>query len=217
MNELVRDTTVQSADSPVTKQRRPPKKFTRYDDTTKLLKAATDGDEEAWRALIDRFSPLIWSVSRACRLSCTDAQDVHQFVWLTLTQHLNRIREPEALAGWLYKVARNESLRMAGQSARQVPTDTLIEEGTLDDATYADARALLEERNAQLWAAVDQLPPRCRSLLLALAAESQPRYADISSQFDMPIGSVGPTRLRCLERLRRILALTGITQDPDTL
>lgn len=217
MSQATRHINVRSPKLPVADKRTPRRSFSPDDDIVELQKAAADGDEGAWRALVERYSPLVWSVSRACRLSHADAQDVHQFVWLTLTQHLSRINDPRSLGSWLYRVAKNESLRVVGQSERQVPTDTLIEPVAFDDATYADARVLLEERNAELWAAVELLPPRCRALLRALMAETQPSYREISSQFSIPIGSVGPTRLRCLERLRRTLAQTGITQHPDTL
>lgn len=180
--------------------------FHRDDDIVELQKAAADGEEDAWRALVERFSPLVWSVCRAHRLSRADAQDVYQFVWLTLTQHLGRIKEPACLGGWLATVTRRECLRVLGQSVRQIPTDSIAEPDHLDDTTYADALVLLEERNQEIWRAVDALADPCRALVRALfSTDAAPSYEEVSTRFNMPIGSVGPTRQRCLERLRRFL------------
>lgn len=176
------------------------------DDIVELLKAAADGDESAWRAMVERYSPLVWSVARAHRLNRADAQDVYQFVWLTLTQHLGDIKEPACLGAWLYRVARNECLRCLSQSGRLIPTDRVIEPDCLDERAYADASLLLEERNAEIWRAVDELGEPCRSLLRMLfSADSESRYEEVSSRLNMPIGSLGPRRQRCLERLRRFL------------
>lgn len=197
--------------------RRRPGAFDRDDDLGRLQKAAADGDQSAWRALVERFSPLVWSVSRAHRLSFTDGQDVYQYVWLTLTENLGRIKDPAALGGWLYTVTRNECLRVLGRSGRQILTDDVIEPEHLDESGYADAFVLLEARNAELWREVDHLPDRCRSLLRALVADPPPSYEEVASRLEIRIGSVGPTRQRCLERLRRSLALIRIKQDQDDL
>jgi RNA polymerase sigma factor (sigma-70 family) len=202
---------------PAEPRRRPRTAFSPDDDIVELQKAAADGDPGAWRALVQRFSPLVWSVSRAHRLSVSDAEDVYQFVWLTLTQNLGDINEPTFLAGWLYRVARNECLRVAGRTGRYVLTENVVEARRLDEGEYADAFILLEARNAELWRQVDRLPDKCRVLLRALVADPQPSYDELAVRFDMAIGSVGPTRQRCLERLRRGLALIRIKQDQDDL
>lgn len=176
--------------------------FNRDDDIIELQKAALDGDQGAWRALVLHYSQMVWSVCRAFGLRYDDAQDVHQFVWLTLAQNLGRIDEPAALGGWLWIVARNECLRVIRLQARQVPTDIVPEPDVVDETGYADANVLLEERKAQLWREVDQLGGRCPALLRALMADPQPTYEEIASQFGIAIGSVGPIRGRCLKCLR---------------
>jgi RNA polymerase sigma factor (sigma-70 family) len=180
--------------------------FHRDDDIVELYKAAVDGDESAWRALDERFTPFVWSVARAHRLSRADSEDVVQYVWFTLAQNLAGIREPACLGSWLFRVARNECLRALRQPLRQIPTDDIIEPDCPDERAYADAFVLLEERNAELWRAVDRLPSPCRQLLRMLFGPgAPPTYEEVSSQLNMPIGSVGPRRQRCLERLQRFL------------
>ena len=181
--------------------------FGRDDEVAALVVAAANGDDSAWRALVERYSAVVWSVSRAHRLGHADAQDVYQYVWLTLTQNLHRIKEPDRLGAWLATVTRRECLRFLGQSARQVPTDSALEPEYVDESAYADAFTLLEERNAELWRLVELLPETCRVLLRALfACDPPPSYEEVSSRLGMPIGSMGPTRQRCLERLRHLLA-----------
>jgi len=191
--------------------------FSRGDDITELQKAACDGDQQAWRALVEHYSPLVWSVGRAYRLNLADSQDVYQYVWLTLTQHLGAIKEPAALGAWLYTVAKNECLRTIGRAVRSIPTDCVIEADPGNNDSYADAFILLEDRNAELWRAVDQLPQQCSSLLRAWASDPPPTYDQIATALGIPIGTIGPTRQRCLERLRRRLALIRIRQDWDDL
>ncbi|MDQ1394644.1 MAG: hypothetical protein QOF30_3621 [Acidimicrobiaceae bacterium] len=213
--------TAQAGESPRTElqqfDRRPATRFDHDRGIVELQEAAAQGDQAAWRALVEHFSPLVWSVSRAHRLGLSDAEDVYQFVWLTLTQNLDRIKDRAALGGWLYTVARNECLRIIGRSARQVLTDDVLEPPRFDESDYADAFVLLEDRNAELWREVERLPPRCRLLLHALVADPQPSYEEIASRLQIPIGSVGPTRKRCLERLRHGLALVCIKQDGEDL
>jgi RNA polymerase sigma factor (sigma-70 family) len=183
------------------------RRFHRDDDIVELYRAAVGGDESAWQALVDRFGPLVWSVTRAHRLSRADAEDVCQYVWLTLAQNLEKgIRQPACLGAWVFRVARNECLRSLRHPARQIPTDDIIEPDCPDDRAYADALVLLEERNAELWRAVDRLPnPCCLLLRMLFGPGAPPTYEEVSSQLNMPIGSVGPRRQRCLERLQRFL------------
>jgi RNA polymerase sigma factor (sigma-70 family) len=193
------------------------KRFGPDDDVVEIQKAAADGDEGAWCALVERYGALVWSVARAHRLNLADAQDVYQFVWMTLTQHLGHIKQPAKLSGWLYMVARNECLRSLGRTARQIPTDQVLEPDSANEDYYADAMLLLEERNTELWRAVDELPGRCSSLLRALMSDAHDGYEEIAAQLNIPIGSVGPTRQRCLDHLRRNLALIRIKQDRDDI
>ena len=177
-------------------------------EVAELVRAAAEGDRDAWDALVDRFNGLVWSVARSHRLSTVDASDVVQTTWLRLVEHLGRLQEPERVGAWLATTARRESLRTLRQSARQVPTEELPE--VAEDAKL-DAALLVKERDRALWQAFGELNERCRGLLRLLVADPAPSYEEISAALDMPIGSIGPTRQRCLERLRRLAEGEGVT------
>jgi RNA polymerase sigma factor (sigma-70 family) len=184
-----------------------------------LVRAATDGDAAAWRALVARFSGLIWSVVRAYRLSNADAADVFQTTWLRLAEYLDRIDNPARVGAWLATTARRESLRVARAGAWTVPTGglDLVAMGEADD--QSPERALLEreqqvlnaERVRQVWAEFHELSSRCQQLLRVLMTVPPPSYVEVAAALDMPVGSIGPTRGRCLSQLRDKLARRGIT------
>ncbi len=184
---------------------------------TALLRAAEDGDVAAWNALVERFTNLLWSVARGHRLGAADAADVVQTTWLRLVENLGRIQDPERLPGWLATTARHECLRTLRRSGRELPTES--DDTTLDltdTAAPVDSRLITEERDAQLWLCFEALQPRCQRLLRVLLADPAPSYAEVSAALDLPIGSIGPTRGRCLERLRALaqergLSLAGLT------
>ena len=179
---------------------------------TELLRAAEDGDVAAWNSLVERFTNLLWSVARGHRLGDADAADVVQTTWLRLVENLGRIQDPERLPGWLATTARRECLRTLRRSGRELPTQT--DETTFDltdTAAPLDARLIIEERDAQLWQCFEALQPRCQQLLRVLLADPAPSYADVSAALDLPIGSIGPTRGRCLERLRALARERGLS------
>ena len=181
---------------------------------TGLVSRASAGDQEAWNALVDRYASLLWSVCRAHRLSGADAGDVVQTTWLRLVEHLGRIEDPERLPGWLATTARRECLQLLRRSGReQVGFDDDAALDVVDERSEPlDARLLADERDAALWSCFERLSERCRRLLRVLMAAEPPAYADVSAALGMPIGSIGPTRGRCLQRLR---ALSGeLTGDP---
>ena len=174
-----------------------------------VVRAASDGDREAWNALVTRYGGLIWSVARAHRLGDADAADVFQTTWLRLVEHLGTIRDPDRVGSWLATTARNECLRVLRVGQRHVLTDGFeLIEGESDAAV--DTRMLTEERDAALWRAFSRISARCRGLLRMLAADPPPSYDEIGAALDMPVGSIGPTRGRCLEQLRERAAATGI-------
>jgi len=175
-----------------------------------LVVAARDDDEAAWHALVEEFGGLVWSVARAHRLSHADAADVSQTTWLRLAEHLGRIRDPERVGGWLAATARNECLRLLRRSQRELPLGEDLPEPT-DPEPSAGTLLLRRERASALWAAFEELSDRCRTLLRVLMADPAPAYEDVSEALEMPIGSIGPTRQRCLENLRRLAARRGIT------
>jgi RNA polymerase sigma factor (sigma-70 family) len=176
--------------------------------------AAADGDATAWQVLVDRFSGLVWSVTRAYRLANADAADVFQTTWLLLAEHIGRIDHPDRVGAWLATAARRECLRCIRVSSRTIPTDdvALLERPPADDNPTEEAvlRAEREHQDAEqaaaLWRAAEGLPARCRQLLRILMTSPPPSYAEVAAALDLPIGSIGPTRARCLERLRRELA-----------
>jgi RNA polymerase sigma factor (sigma-70 family) len=173
-----------------------------------LLAGVSKGDGAAWRQLVDRYSGLIWSVARGTCHDQSAAADVSQTVWLRLAEHVDRIREPDRLGSWLATTARHEAIRVSKLSRRVQPSD--------DVALEVDATAPLPgERmeDAEIAGAVrqafDRLGERCRELLRLLTAEPRLDYQTISAMTGRPIGSLGPTRARCLEQLRALLAGTA--------
>jgi RNA polymerase sigma factor (sigma-70 family) len=167
-----------------------------------LLHAAAAGDQRAWEAIVDRFSGLVWATARAHRLVQADAADVAQTTWLRLVEHLDRIRDPEALGAWLATTARREALRVIRRGTREHPSNEVdvFEEASNEPI---DRELMRGERDTALWRAFARLPDRCKDLLRLLIADPEPSYREISAALDMPIGTIGPTRIRCLERLRR--------------
>jgi RNA polymerase sigma factor (sigma-70 family) len=179
-----------------------------------LVAAAATGDQEAWNALVGRFNGLVWSVARSHRLSPTDAGDVVQTTWLRLVEHLHRLDDPERVGAWLATTARHECLRILRVGQRHVLTDGFDMAEEASGAPAPDAGLLADERNAALWRAFSGISARCRGLLRMLVADPPPSYEEVGAALDMPIGSIGPTRGRCLEQLRERLATVGITAAP---
>jgi RNA polymerase sigma factor (sigma-70 family) len=165
-----------------------------------IVRKAIGGDRAAWDELVSRYTPLIWSIARAHRLNTADAADVSQATWLKLVQHLPRVKSPEAIGGWLATTARRECLRLLSEHARVVHPEELPE--PVDGRPPLDERLLTGERDALLWRAFSRLRPSDQALLRLLAAEPAPSYIEVAAALDMPIGSIGPTRARALERLR---------------
>lgn len=170
-----------------------------------LVRAAAAGDQLAFDELVARFSGLVWSVIRAHRLPEADAQDVFQTTWLRFVEHLGRLREPRAIGGWLATTARHESLRLLRHADRVRPTTDDRLDGPDGDARDLDAGVLRGEEEARLWRAFLGLDQRCQTLLRVLMADPPPSYEEVSAALDLPVGSIGPTRGRCLARLRELL------------
>lgn len=169
--------------------------------TTELLHAALNGDSRAWNQVIDDYTDLLWWIARGYRLDDATAADVVQTVWLQLVQHGRSIRDPEKLAAWLATTARRESQRRLAASRRQRPTDE-VDDRPANDCVGPEERAINEETTAAALAAFYQLGPSCRRLLALLCAVPPKSYEEISALLDLPIGSIGPTRQRCLAALR---------------
>lgn len=181
--------------------------------TAALLKRAGAGDQAAWDEIVARHTNLLWAVARSHRLDPADAADAVQTTWLRLLEHIDRINDPTRLAGWLVTTVRRECLRILRRSGRERPGDETPVE-LPDNADPVDSRLLLAERDAALWDAFMQIPPRCQRLLRVLMVSPPPSYDEVSAALDMPIGSIGPTRRRCLDRLRKLLDGMGLFPTP---
>lgn len=173
-----------------------------------LLEAAAEGDERAWSELVSQFHGLLWATARACGLSEADAADVTQTTWMRLAEHLGRITQPAALPGWLVSTTRREAISVS-KRARRTPPAVLL--GTLDLDDHSAVELLVRaERHQELRAAFRRLGERCRLLLAMLSADARYSYDEISSQVDIPVGSIGPTRRRCLTKLAQLLDHDGV-------
>ena len=174
-------------------------------DTATLVAAAAEGEAQAWRELIDRYAVLIRCVCRSHRLADADADDVAQLTWLRAVEHIGRLRDPDRFGAWIATTARHECLRVLRGGRRVVPTADEIQGPLFAEHADPDETALSAERRAAVRTALAALPPRQRTLLRLLHSESAPSYEAIGSALGMPVGSIGPTRGRALERLRREL------------
>ncbi|KOV80945.1 RNA polymerase sigma factor [Nocardia sp. NRRL S-836] len=171
------------------------------DTNTEVIHAARTG-LAGWEALVERYSRLVWSVPRSFRLNHADAADVYQCTWLCLAEHLTRIREPEALAVWLVRTATRQSITVLRLRGRELPTHRWEPEPT--SPTPEDV-VLDTDRARRLWTALTTLNERCQRLLRIAAHSPEVSYAQVADALGMKVGSVGPTRRRCLLALRREL------------
>ena len=182
-----------------------------------LVSRATTGDKLAWDQLVERYSPLIWSICRRYRLNDEDAKDVGQSVWLHLVNQLDKIRNPAALPGWLVTTTQRECTRVLRRvrgihEVGYVPdVESLPEERSLT----AEQEVLAAERHTALCEAVADLPPAWQQLIVMLTADPPVPYAEIGARLGIAIGSIGPTRARCLDWLRNHPAIAALI-DADS-
>ncbi|GAA0805627.1 RNA polymerase sigma factor [Spirilliplanes yamanashiensis] len=174
-----------------------------HDDLRALVSAGIDGDEDAWNELVRRFAGLVGHVIRRYRLPPADTQDVAQLVWLRLVEHLGQLREPAALPGWLVTTTRHECERHLRTTGRSVAVDPLtMVRADIAGTEDIDAVLLATERRQVLLDGLAELAPQQRELLMMLAADPPYAYAEISRLLGIPVGSIGPTRSRILDKLR---------------
>ncbi len=186
------------------------------EEDAELVRRARAGDAGAWDELVERLGSRVWAVARAQGLDRADAEDVFQVTWMRLVTHLDTIREPERVAGWLAVTARNESYLVLRRKGRQVPTGNDEDfEGVPYLDQPVDAGLIASERRQAVWDALTTLPPHCQQLLRLLMADPPFTYEQISELIDIRPGSIGPTRGRCLEKLRR--QLTAIDDEGKEL
>jgi RNA polymerase sigma factor (sigma-70 family) len=187
---------------------------------TDLVTRATNGDQRAWDALVERYAPLVWSICRRYRLSAADADDAGQAVWLHLVDQLDNIRDPAALPGWLATTTRRECTRILRAAQKTQPQGSMLDATTIpgqQTATIED-ELLRAERHAALREALTHLPPHCQQLIALLIEDPPVPYTEISARLGIPVGSIGPCRGRCLDKLRRYPAVAALinTEDRDS-
>ena len=183
-----------------------------------LVTRASGGDQDAWNELVDRYASLLYTICTRYRLSNHDTEDVGQNVWLLLVEQLGKLREPAALPGWLATTTARECLRVVTAASKTERLGTGLDDSVLfvDDVAI-DEVILVAERNAALHAAFAELSPRCQRLLSMLISDPPHSYAEIHAELGIPVGSIGPQRARCLERMRRSDALAALGEGEEKI
>ena len=175
-------------------------------DIAGLVGGAAAGDRRAWERLVEQYARLIWSITVEFKLAVSDAADVAQTTWLRLLEHIDRIEYPDRVGSWLAATARNECLRSLAARKRVVlGQDEEVLSGMVVSGAEIDERILADERDQVVRDALSRLPRRWQRLLELLMADPPTPYADISDELGLPVGSIGPTRGRCLAQLRVLL------------
>jgi RNA polymerase sigma factor (sigma-70 family) len=179
---------------------------------TGLVTRARNGEEQAWDALVERYAPLIWSICRRHRLGGADAGDVGQRVWLQLVDHLDKIRDPAALPGWLVTTIWRECAQVQRAARGSPAAGHALDAETIPDhpAQTVEQQLLTAGRHAALREAFARLPPCCQQLITLLTQDPPLPYATISARLNISVGSIGPNRGRCLDRLRRDPAIAAL-------
>jgi RNA polymerase sigma factor (sigma-70 family) len=171
-----------------------------------LLAAAREGSEDALGQMVTELSPLLWQVARAAGLSSGDAEDVLQTTWMRLVAHLGDIHDSAALTSWLVTTTKREAWRVSAEGRRQLPADQESFAELPDQGPGSEEQVITEDQRRVLWAAIGQLSRRCQELLRIIAFAPRPDYTAVAAALGMPVGSIGPTRGRCLAKLRVLLA-----------
>lgn len=176
-------------------------------DISRCLADANDGDQQAWDAIVAEYSNLVWSVARSFRLTSADAADVYQATWLRLVENLGRIREGDRLGAWLGTTARREALALLRRGRRSVAVSDveLLSGVSIDITPSAEETVLRHEEYANLWRAFALMSDQCQRLLRVIFADPPPSYTEASAALEIPVGSIGPTRARCLGNLHNLL------------
>ena len=171
-----------------------------------LMRAARQGDEDALGQIVTELSPLLWQVARSAGLGPGDSEDVLQTVWLRLVAHLEEIHSATALTAWLVTTTKREAWRVRAAGRRQVPADQESFAELPDEGPGSEEQVIVHDQQRALWAAIGRLSARCQELLRIVAFAPRPDYAAVAAALGMPVGSIGPTRGRCLAKLRALLA-----------
>jgi RNA polymerase sigma factor (sigma-70 family) len=164
------------------------------------------GDPGGLDDLVRGLSPVLWHVVRAYKLDSERAQDVVQTTWLTFVRRHESIVEPQAVAAWLTTTARREAWRAAKADSQHAPVGDDVLEAQLPTQASAEAAAVTDQESARLWSCVRRLSDRCQRLMRIVAFDDRPDYQGLAAEMQMPVGSIGPTRGRCLAKLKALLA-----------
>jgi RNA polymerase sigma factor (sigma-70 family) len=184
-----------------------------WEQASDLFVQWQQGETRAMDALVRKMTPVLWHVVRAYGLESALAEDVVQTTWLTLVRRHETIADPRAVSGWLTTCARREAWRVSKAQRRADPTEVEQLEPQLPTAQAAEQSALVDDEQRILWLAVARLNERCQRLLRVIAFEERPDYARIAEDLAMPVGSIGPTRQRCLVKLRALLENDGYERE----
>lgn len=181
---------------------------------TELVEQAANGSQQAWDRIVDDHAALVWAVVRSHRMPTGDAEDVFQTAWLRLVENLHRLEQPDRLAGWLVTTTRRECLRSLRRTDREVPDGPMAHaaDGIAAHGPGPVDALLSREQQAELAHAFNSLSERCQDVLRLTVLSPKPVYTAVAETLDMPVGSLGPTRGRCLRHLR---ALLGANQPVD--
>jgi RNA polymerase sigma factor (sigma-70 family) len=175
-----------------------------------LVTMCLKGDALAWEALILRYRRLIYSVPVKFGFSTTDSADVFQSVVLKLLEHLHEVKDDRKISSWLATTTTRQCIHLKMMKYREAGTEEEVEE-PLDPTENLEEIRLLTEKLQAVRDAVEQLPERCKSLIEILYLnQKQCSYDEIGQELGMPVPSIGPTRARCLEKMKGILRRWGI-------
>ena len=177
----------------------------RWERAAAHFAAWRDGDGRAMDALVRLMTPVLWHVVRAYGMERTAAEDVVQTTWMRLVRSQHSIADAAAVSAWLTTTARREAWRVIRMDGRADATEDTDLEPLLPAVAPPEAHVETADEALRLWTAVDRLSDRCRRLLRVIAFEERPDYARLSEDLAMPVGSIGPTRRRCLVKLRDLL------------
>ncbi len=185
-----------------------PSQPTLADRAARAFAAYQQGERERMAELVDLLTPVLWHTARGQRLDQASAEDVVQTAWIRLVENSAAVAEPQAVLAWLITTVRREAWRVLKREGRTTPSDELPEGDSTAAPISLDpaATAVLREDQRSLWRAVARLSERCQALLRIIAFVDRPDYGAVSQALGMPVGSIGPTRGRCLAKLRTILA-----------
>ena len=175
------------------------------DDSAADLVAWRAGNRLALERLVHRLTPMLWQIVRAYRLDEQAAEDVVQTTWLTLVRKGDTIKDPQTVVRWLTVSARREAAAVAKAAQRVESEDDVTLDLRPHDGPTVEQVVVRGHRDQALWDAVNSLPQRCQKLLRVIACGDRPDYGQLASDMGMSVGSIGPTRGRCLEKLRGLL------------